>query len=243
MLDKNWTLVWHDEFDVDEIDYSKWRLDVGYTGESNGEMEIYTDRQENAHIENGCLVIEAREEQFQGYRYTSARLKTHGLHSWRYGRIEARIKIPCGLGIWPAFWMVGDNVSTIGWPDCGEIDIMENIGKRPDTVRGTIHGPGYFRDDSIGADYTLPGQKFADDFHLFAVEWESGEIRWYVDYSHYNTLTACDVSGKWVFDQPFFILLNVAVGGRWPGYPDETTIFPQFMYVDYVRVYHLAPGG
>lgn len=237
MTNRTWKLVWQDEFEGAEIDRSKWRLDVGYTGETNGELEIYTDRPENAYIENSCLVIAAREEERQGFRYTSARLKTKGLHSWTYGRIEACIKIPSGQGIWPAFWMLGEDASTVGWPDCGEIDIMENIGHRPDMVRGTIHGPGYFRDDSIGADLILPDQKFRDDFHLYAVEWEPDEIRWLVDKHHYSTLTPQDVPGKWVFDHPFFLLLNLAVGGHWPGYPDETTIFPQFMYVDYVRIY------
>ncbi len=236
----NWDLIWRDEFDGAEIDRSRWRLDVGYTGETNGELEIYTERLENACIEDGCLVIAAREENYRGYRYTSARLKTQGLHAWTYGRIEARIKLPSGQGIWPAFWMIGDDFSVKGWPDCGEIDIMEFIGGRLDTVRGTIHGPGYFRDDSIGADLTLPGQNFSDSFHLYALEWEPGEMRWYVDDRHFSTLTAKDVPGKWVFDHPFFILLNLAVGGHWPGYPDETTVFPQFMYVDYVRVYAKA---
>ena len=243
MTQKNRTLVWQDEFNKAQIDRTKWRLEAGHTGASNGELEIYTDRPENAYIEDGCLVISAREENYRDYRYTSASLKTQGLHSWMYGRIEARIKIPSGQGLWPAFWMVGDDVSTLGWPECGEIDIMEAIGRSPDTVRGTIHGPDYYRDDSIGADFVLTRQKFADDFHLYAVEWEPGQIRWYVDKWEYNTLTASDVPGRWVFDRPFFILLNAAVGGHWPGYPDETTRFPQFMYVDYVRVYHLASAG
>lgn len=243
MTPKPWTIVWRDEFDDAIIDRSKWRLDVGYTGEPNGELEIYTDRAENAYLENSCLVIKAREENYLGYRFTSARLTTRGLHSWTFGRFEARIRIPAGQGLWPAFWMVGDNYPAVGWPDCGEIDIMEAIGKRPEIVRGTIHGPGYFRDDSIGMDFTLSGHKFADDFHLFAVEWETDEIRWYVDDCHYSTLTARDVPGKWVFDHPFHLLVNVAVGGHWPGLPDETTVFPQFMFVDYVRVYQLPPGG
>jgi beta-glucanase (GH16 family) len=237
MPNHEWTLIWQDEFDRQEIDRTRWRLDVGYTGEANGELEIYTDRPENACIENSCLVIAAREENYQDYRYTSARLKTQGLHSWVYGRVEARIKIPTGQGIWPAFWMLGEDVTTRGWPDCGEIDIMENIGSRPDTVRGTIHGPGYCRDDGIYADFTLPDGKFADDFHEFALDWEPGRLRWYVDGNEYHTLTPGDVPGRWVFDHPFFILLNVAVGGFWPGYPDETTNMPQFMVVDYVRVY------
>lgn len=232
-----WNLVWHDEFDAPDVDLSRWRPEIGYTGGTNGELEIYTARPENLLIANGCLVIAVREENYKGYRYTSARLTTQGLNSWTYGRIEARIKIPAGQGIWPAFWMLGDDIATLGWPECGEIDIMEAIGRSPDTVRGTVHGPGYFRDDSIGADFVLTGKKFADDFHLFAVEWEPNKIRWFADEHCYLTLTPNHVPGKWVFDHPFFILLNVAVGGHWPGYPDETASFPQFMVVDYVRVY------
>ena len=233
----NWNLIWQDEFDNSKIDHSKWRLDIGYTGESNGELEIYTGRPENVFIEDSCLVLAARKENYLGYSYTSARLNTHGLNSWKYGRMEARIKIPSGKGIWPAFWMLGDDISTQGWPSCGEIDIMENIGHRPDTVRGTIHGPGYFRDDSIGADFILHGRDFSDDFHLFAIEWMQEQIGWYVDGCQTNILAPNNVPGKWVFDHPFFILLNFDVGGLLPGYPDETTIFPQFMYVDYVMVY------
>lgn len=237
MTNPEWILVWQDEFDSPEIDRARWHVETRYTGESNGELEIYTARPENVYIEAGCLVIAAREENYQGYRFTSARLDTHGIQSWMYGKIEARIKIPGGQGLWPAFWLLGDDVSTVGWPECGEIDIMENIGKTPHTVRGTIHGPGYCRDDGIWADYSLTDQKFADDFHLFAIEWEAGQIHWYVDNMLSNTLTPNDVPGKWVFDHPFFLLLNLAVGGHWPGYPDETTVFPQFMYVDYVRIY------
>lgn len=240
MAHKNWKLIWQDEFDNSKLDQSKWRLDIGYTGESNGELEIYTDRPVNVFIENSCLVLAARKEKYLGYGYTSARLNSHGLNSWTYGRIEARIKIPSGKGLWPAFWMLGDDISTQGWPACGEIDIMENIGDRPDTVRGTIHGPGYSRDDSIGADFSLHGKDFSDDFHLFAIEWMPEQIGWYVDGCQTNMLTPNSVPGKWVFDHPFFILLNLAVGGFWPGYPDETTIFPQFMYVDYVRVFEQA---
>ncbi len=237
MAHANWKLVWQEEFDNSQIDRSRWHLDVGYTGATNGELEYYTDRPENIYISDSCLVIVARKETYRYYEYTSGRLKTQGLLSWVYGRIEARIKIPSGQGIWPAFWMLGENVTQVDWPECGEIDIMENIGGRPDTVRGTLHGPGYFRDDSIGLDFILSNQRYADDFHIFAVEWEPDQIRWYVDEWHYNTLTPKDVPGKWVFDHPFFILLNLAVGGHWPGYPDNTTCFPQKMYVDYVRVY------
>jgi beta-glucanase (GH16 family) len=230
-------LIWQDEFDSPQLDRSKWNPDIGYTGESNAELEIYTDRRDNLRLESSLLIIEARAETYQGYHYTSARLKTQGLYSCTYGRVEARIKIPFGKGLWPAFWMLGDDVATVGWPECGEIDIMENIGSMPAAVRGTIHGPGYSRDDGIYADFTLADGKFADDFHEFALAWEPARLRWYVDGTEYHTLTPDDVPGKWVFDCPFFLILNVAVGGFWPGFPDETTKMPQFMYVDYVRVY------
>jgi beta-glucanase (GH16 family) len=195
-------------------------------------------------VQNGNLVITARKKTYKGadgitWQYTSARLKTLGLFEQKYGRFEARIKIPRGQGMWPAFWMLGNNIGTVDWPDCGEIDIMENIGKEPNKVYGTIHGPGYWGADGLGASYTLPSGKFADDFHTFAVEWEPSAIRFYIDGHLYETRTPADLpAGKsWVFDHPFFILLNVAVGGDWPGNPDRTMIFPQRMLVDYVKVY------
>ena len=190
-------------------------------------------------------MIEALRENYTGTdgvnrNYTSARLKTAGKFSQTYGRFEGRIKIPFGQGMWPAFWMLGDDIEKAVWPDCGEIDIMENIGKEPSTVHGSIHGPGFSGDDGIEAHYRLPGnRRFADDFHVFAVEWEPNAIRFYVDDELYVTRTRADLppGRKWVFDHPFFLLLNVAVGGDWPGNPDSTTIFPQTMLVDYVRVY------
>ena len=176
--------------------------------------------------------------------YTSARLKTQGLFSQAYGRFETRTKIPAGQGMWPAFWMLGNNITTAGWPTCGEIDIMENIGKEPGTVHGSLHGPGGPGTTSGTSDatsiFTLPaGQAFADDFHLFAVEWEPGVVRFYVDSNLYATFSESQwpAGSTWVFDHPFFIILNVAVGGNWPGSPDSTTVFPQPMLVDYVRVY------
>lgn len=237
MTSHHWKLVWSDEFDGAEIARSRWRLENRYTGESNAEMEIYTDRPENIRLEDGVLVIEARQEPYAGFRYTSGRLTTAGLHAWTYGRFEARIKIPYGQGMWPAFWLLGDDVSSKGWPACGEIDIMENIGREPTTVRGTIHGPGYCGDDGVWSDYFLSAGRFADDFHVFAIEWEPGQMRWYVDGNLYSTRTPQDVGGDWVFEHPFYIILNLAVGGHWPGYPDETTVFPQRMLVDYVRVF------
>jgi beta-glucanase (GH16 family) len=235
---EGWDLVWQDEFDGTEIDLTKWTYDIGGNGWGNGEFQYYTDFPENAFIEDGQLVIQALNERYKGKAYTSARLKTQDLFAHTYGRYEARIQIPFGQGIWPAFWMLGDDIATKGWPHNGEIDIMENIGREPNMVHGTVHGPGYAGGEGIGRPYALPStERFADEFHVFAIEWEVNEIRWYVDGIEYNKLTAGQVPGDWVYDHPFFMVMNVAVGGVWPGYPDETTTFPQQMRVDYVRVY------
>jgi len=239
----DWKLVWHDEFDGSGLDVTKWVRETGGGGWGNNELEFYTARAENARLEGGHLVIEARAEPFGNRQYTSARLKTAGLGAWKYGRIEARIRIPRGQGIWPAFWLLGDDIPQVGWPACGEIDIMENIGKEPGRVHGTVHGPQYSGAKGVSAPYDQPGGgggPFADDYHVYAVEWEANAIRWYVDSAHYATVTPKDLPGRWVFDHPFFIILNVAVGGGWPGNPDSTTVFPQRMLVDYVRVYQKA---
>jgi beta-glucanase (GH16 family) len=235
-----WILEWSDEFNGPTLDSTTWVPDTGGAGWGNAELEYYTARPENARVENGNLIIEARQEQYGNSAYTSARLKTQGLRAWTYGRIEARIQIPRGQGLWPAFWMLGENYGPVAWPDCGEIDVMENIGKEPSLVHSNVHGPGYTNVPSLSAAYGLPAGAFADDFHVYAVEWEPGVIRWYVDDSLYRTLTPDDVPGPWAFDHPFFIILNVAVGGDWPGAPDTTTVFPQTMRVDYVRVYGRA---
>ncbi|MBD3258026.1 family 16 glycosylhydrolase, partial [candidate division GN15 bacterium] len=179
-----------------------------------------------------------------GQPYTSARIVTRNLYEPRYGRIEARIKLPYGQGIWPAFWMLGNDHETVGWPQCGEVDIMEFLGHDTNTIHGTLHGPGYFGGGGISQSYTLPVGQFHTDFHVFAVEWEEDEIRWYMDDIHYHTLGPDDLGGnEWVFTHPFYIILNVAVGGNWPGSPDGTTIFPQTMLVDYVRVFEGSGGG
>src|ERR1039457_4540170 len=238
-----WTLAWSDEFsqpDGSLPDASKWTNDIGGGGWGNGELENYTSRTNNARIVGGRLVIEARQESYQGSSYTSARLKTQGKWSWKYGRMEARIKIPRGQGIWPAFWMLGTNITSVGRPTCGEIDIMENIGREPALVHGTIHGPGYSGANGIGGPCALPGNPaFADDFHVYAVEWTTNQIKWFVDgYQYFSANTASIPAGDaWVYTQPQFLLLNLAVGGQWPGNPDGTTTFPQQMLVDYVRVY------
>lgn len=245
---KVWKLTWSDEFDEPKgspADSSKWSFDIGGNGWGNNELETYTSRTTNSYVENGRLVIKALKENFTGpdsitRNYTSARLLTKNKFSQVYGRFEARIKVPYGQGIWPAFWMLGDNIDTARWPNCGEIDIMETIGKVPSIVHGTLHGPGYSAGSGISAVYSLPGgERFSDDFHAFAVEWEPNVMRFYVDGLLYKTRTPADLppGTKWVFDHPFFIILNVAVGGIWPGNPDATTVFPQQMLVDYVRVY------
>ena len=247
-----YTLLWSDEFngaDGSVPDASKWKFEsgVGRNGWGNHELETYTNRTKNARIRDGNLVITALKETYADPSdgvtrdYTSARLKTQGLFSQAYGRFEARIKIPAGQGMWPAFWMLGNNIASVGWPSCGEIDIMENIGREPGIVHGSLHGPSTTaKTSSATAPFSLPaGQNFANDFHLYAVEWEPGTVRFYVDSNLYATFTQSQwpAGGTWVFDHPFFIVLNVAVGGDWPGSPDTTTIFPQQMLVDYVRVY------
>ncbi len=267
---KGWTLVWSDEFngpDGSAPDSSKWTYDAGGKGWGNNELECYTNRLQNAQIQGGNLVITAQKESFScsdgvASSYTSARLKTQGLFSQAYGRFEARIKVPAGQGMWPAFWMLGNDITSAGWPKCGEIDIMENIGKELGKVHVSLHGPGASSGTSdLTTTYTLPPeQKFGDDFHIFAVEWEPDVVRFYVDESfeaafrktrgsadfpvHSTTgrpsvgeLLVWKPGSPWVFDHPFFLILNVAVGGDWPGSPDNTTQFPQQMLVDYVRVY------
>ncbi len=246
-----WKLVWSDEFNGPNgsaVDSSKWVSETGGGGWGNNELEYYTNRIQNAWQQDGNLVIKVLPEKYTGTdgvsrNYTSARLKTLGKFSQTYGRFEARMKIPRGQGIWPAFWMLGTDIEKPGWPDCGEIDIMENIGKEPSIVHGTIHGPGYSGAGGIGSSFALPANKtFADDFHAYGVEWEPKAIRFYVDDHLYATRTPADLpkGAKWVYDHPFFLLLNVAVGGDWPGNPDATSIFPQTMLVDYVRVYEPA---
>jgi Beta-glucanase/Beta-glucan synthetase len=232
-----WKLAWSDEFDGSSIDRSNWTYDLGASGWGNAEMECYTDRPENSRIEDGCLVVEARKEYYQGSKYTSARLKSQGLRSFTYGRIEARIKVPAGQGLWPAFWMLGESITTKSWPGCGEIDVMEYIGKEPEHVFGTAHGPGYSGSAGRGG-HTSVDSGVASDFHVFAVEWGADEIRWFCDGDEYFKLSKADLGSKtWVFDSPSFVILNLAVGGYWPGYPDGSTAFPARMLVDYVRVY------
>jgi beta-glucanase (GH16 family) len=249
--DPEWVLVWSDEFDGDSINTAVWTYDIGSgsNGWGNRELQYYTDRSENAYIEDGNLVIESRQESFEGSAYTSARLKTEGLQSFRYGRIEASIRLPQGQGMWPALWMLGSNFSTVGWPYSGEIDIMEMVGGPQDpasgrgdrVVHGTIH---WFDEDkdlkvSDGGAFASRAGAFSDDFHVFAIEWDPQYIHWFVDDEHYHSVTISEDSMA-EFQRSFFLLINLAVGGNWPGSPDESTIFPQRMYVDYIRYYQDA---
>lgn len=224
------------------VDSSKWQIETG-DNVNNHERQYYTSGNKNAALDGqGHLVITARRENPANYQcwygtcqYTSARLNTAGKFTAQYGHVEARLKVPRGQGMWPAFWMLG---TPVNWPDSGEIDIMENVGFEPSTVHGTIHGPGYSGSGGIGAAYSLPnGQAFADAFHTFAIDWAPDSITWSVDGNVYQRRTPADLGGRtWVFNKPYFLILNLAVGGYWPGDPDGSTVFPQQLVVDHVSV-------
>ncbi|MWC30632.1 carbohydrate-binding protein [Paenibacillus sp. MMS18-CY102] len=247
-----WKLVWNDEFNGAAgagVDTSKWTYETGGGGFGNGELQYYTDRTNNVYLEqdpadtgNRFLVIKALQEAYGNQNYTSGRIKTQNKYSFKYGKFEMRAKLPQGQGIWPAFWMLGDDLPTAGWPNSGEIDIMEFVGSTPTNVYGTIHGPGYSGGTSLGTSYTYPAG-FSNAFHTYAIEWEPNVIRWYFDSQLYQTRTIEDLAGRtWPFDHNFFLLLNLAVGGAWPGSPDASTVFPQKYTVDYVRVYQREGG-
>lgn len=232
-------ITMQDEFNIDGAPNSAiWGYDIGRgeNGWGNGELQFYTDNPENVVVENGVLKITAIEEDFNGASYTSARLLTRGKFEQAYGRFEARIKLPFGQGIWPAFWMLGARDDVI-WPDLGEIDIMEYRGQQPTVVLGSVHGPGYAAGQAISKEFRLENNRFDTDFHIFGIEWSPDKINFYVDDVLYNQITPNDVTGQWVFDGPFYMLLNVAVGGNFVGAPNSETRFPQTMEVDYVRVY------
>jgi uncharacterized protein (TIGR03437 family) len=240
----SWQLIWSDEFNGPAGSLPNpayWTYDLGTDCCGNNELETYTNSPENVHLD-GLGHLDIHIESPEPGVYTSARIKTEGLFGVEYGRIESRIKIPYGPGMWPAFWMLGNNITAIGWPACGEIDIMENIGSTPATAYGSLHGPGNFNQTS---QYQLASGALADDYHVYAVEWSASEIDFYVDGNLYETQSSG--AAGWVFNvpsNPFFIILNAAVGGDWPGPPNATTQFPQDMLVDYVRVYQAVttPG-
>ena len=243
----NWILIWSDEFDGPNgsgPDETKWAVESGGNGWGNNELQYYTARRENVRQENGNLIIEATKAKFTGpdgiqRDYTSARMNTAERFSQQYGRFEVRTKIPSEPGVSSAFWLLGNDFWTKGWPDCGEIDVMENVGLAPSEISGSIHGAAYFAGNALTSRYTLSKARFSDDFHVFAAEWEPQRIRFYVDGQLYADRTPSDLppGAAWVFDHPFFLLLNVAVGGNLSGKPHDSTVFPQRMLVDYVRVY------
>jgi beta-glucanase (GH16 family) len=247
-----WKLVWSDEFDGSpgqSPDPGRWTFDIG-TGEGgwgNQQWEYDTARPENASMDgDGNLVITARKEPFGGQQYTSARMLTDGIFAQRHGRFEARIKLPRGQGLWPAFWLLGTDRYTNIWPACGEIDIMEYRGQEPQRVTGSLHGPGYSGDRAVTGSRDLAGSAaFDDDFHVFAVEWTRDWVAWELDGEIWQVVVpeGLPAGGQWVFDHPFFILLNVAVGGLYVGDPDPSAFPPEGVktYVDYVRVYEEAP--
>ena len=241
---EGYELVWADEFDGDEIDPENWTYDIGGWGWGNGEAQYYTDRHRNARVQDGVLIIEAHFERFENSYYTSARLKTQGLQEFQYGYFEVRSKVPAGKGMWPAFWMLGagferneDNPIESNWPFAGEIDVMEYIGREPNRVFGTIHGPGYAGATSLGRQLNVE-EPVADDWHTYAVEWTEDGFRWFFDGEFYGE-RGKDVVGdrEWVYDQPFFMLLNLALGGQFPGPIGLDVEFPKQFLVDHVRVY------
>lgn len=230
----NMVLIWQDEFEGPQPDPNFWTFEIGGGGWGNNELQFY--RKENTYITDGNLVIEARKENFSGRAYTSSRMITKGKFDFKYGRVDIRAALPFGQGVWPALWMLGANFSSIGWPACGEIDIMELIGHQPSTVYGTAHWSNEGQHASYGGNTSLSSGRFYDEFHVFSIEWDEQRIRWLLDGQEYHVLsiTGSELSE---FRNNFFFIFNVAVGGNWPGYPDATTVFPQRMIVDYIRVF------
>ncbi|HYF94113.1 MAG TPA: glycoside hydrolase family 16 protein [Symbiobacteriaceae bacterium] len=256
---QEWMPIWSDEFSGSEIDRRRWTFDIGngFTTEDgiyiwgwgNNELQFYTARPENARISNGHLVIEARRELYEGLPYTSAKLKTSGLFSMKYGKVEIRARVPAGKGLWPALWMLPEQNRYGTWAASGEIDIMEGHGSQPEIISGAIHYGGPWPENTYTVEeYRFPDGSTAGDFHVYTLEWESDELRWYVDGVLYHTQTDWYSRGPGAsvnhpypapFDQPFYLIMNLAVGGTFDGNPDDTTPFPAIMEVDYVRVYRL----
>lgn len=238
---EGYTLIWQDEFNGNSLDTEVWDFEIGdgcpnLCGWGNNELEYY--RTQNTTVADSVLSITAKEESFGGRNYTSSRIITQGNKSFQYGRIDIRALLPEGQGLWPALWMLGENISSVGWPRCGEIDIMEMIGGdgRENQVHGTVHWDDGGNHANYGQSYTLPSETFTDAYHVFTIIWDESFIKWYVNDQLYNEISITD-SGMSEFHQPFFFIFNVAVGGTWPGNPDATTKFPQTMKVDYVRVF------
>lgn len=236
-----YNLVWSDEFNGNKLNLSDWNQEIGNgnSGWGNNELEYYTNSTKNTFVSNGNLIIEARKEYTNGYAYTSGRMTTQNKKSFKYGRIDIRAKLPVGKGIWPALWMLGSNISTVGWPSCGEIDIMELVGKNPATVYGTAHWKqSSGASKSFGSEFNLANGDFSSKFHVFSIIWQEDSMKWYVDDEYYCTVNRTTVgSANYPFNDNFFFIFNVAVGGNWPGTPPASTEFPQRMFVDYIRVF------
>jgi len=230
--DQPWELVWSDEFDYTGLpDPANWGNEVGFI--RNNELQYYTSqRMENSVVSDGNLLLIGRKEQYETAGYTSASLTTDGKHSWTYGKIEARMKLPKGQGMWPAFWMLGQNIHQVGWPRCGEIDIMEHINTE-DILYGTLH---WHNEKHVSKGTSIPCT--IDQYHNYAIEWEKDSIKWFLDGMKYHAVCIADsVNSTAEFHKPFYIILNLAIGGNWPKNPDETTIFPDTVFIDYVRVF------
>lgn len=241
--ERSWQLVWSDDFNKaanSAPDSTKWNFDIGRgdNGWGNSELQYYTNRPQNiSHNGNGNLVITAFQESFVDAGFTSGRIKSKGKFAQAYGRFEARLKTPHGPGLWPAFWLLGANIDSVKWPQCGEIDIMEQRGQQPSINNGSIHGPGYSGGNAITKAYGLTNGRFDEDFHIYALEWGPEFLDFFVDNFLYQRITPADVPGNWVYNQPFYIILNIAVGGNYVGFPTSGTPFPQSMTIDYVKVY------
>lgn len=235
-----YTLAWSDEFSGNSLNLSNWNQELGNNGGwGNHELEFYTNSPKNYLVSNGNLIIEARKEEIGGQHYSSGRMTTQGKKTFTFGRIDIRAKLPVAKGLWPALWMLGSNITSVPWPGCGETDIMELIGTYPSRVHGTAHWkrPDGAH-DSKGAQFDLAGANFSQQFHVFSLIWTTDQMKWLVDDQLYLTVVKADVgTSNYPFNLPSFLIFNVAVGGDWPGPPDASTIFPQRMIVDYVRVF------
>ena len=238
-----WELIFEDEFKGEagsppSADNWTFETGTGANGWGNNELQYYTDRPDNAQLNgDGFLIITARREELEESDWTSARIITKDKFEFTYGRVEANIKLPLGKGLWPAFWMLGGNIDELSWPTCGEIDVMENFAYSADEVSGTIHGPGYSGGGAFGGEYTFPEGEDITGFHTYRIDWDPEHIAWYVDGNLYHTAHPGDVTGTWVMDHPFFLLLNLAVGGNPVENPDESTPDANEMVVNWVRVY------
>jgi len=235
-----YTLVWDEDFKGNTLDLNSWEYQLGDSGWGNNEAQFYTDHPNNTFVKDGFLHIVGRIEKMGSKDYTSARIRTKGKKDFKFGRIDVRAKLPKGQGIWPAIWFMPTDDVYGGWPQSGEIDLMEMVGHEPNVLVGTVHfGPEWPKNKSVGNRYTLPQGDFSNDFHVFTLIWQENKIAWLLnDQFIYHQITPDLLKPeKYPFNERFHLILNLAIGGNWPGYPDATTVFPQEMVVDYVKVY------